>query len=463
MKPRDTKNRIEEFISPLLVNIIDLNHPLCKLADMIDWKKISEPFDNIYVKGGRPGKTSRLMIGLHYLKYIYNLSDEEVVLRWLENPYYQYFTGETVFQTVFPIHPTSMTKWRQRVEKKGLSVLLEETIRIGFVSKTITPKDIETVNADTTVQEKAIEFPVDIKLYFKFMKRLVKFSDKAGIRKELRQTYMRKGKELLMSYNGYKRANQGNRASKVLRKMKTLMGRLYRDVLNKLTEEQRIRDEFKELSFLYENLKCRSKNSKDKIYSIHAPEVECISKGKSHKKYEFGNKVGIVSTSKKNFILSCESYHGNPYDGHTLESNLKDAEDNVSLCGRIKRCFVDLGYRGHNYIGGVKVNVVPRRLSHIPWKLRQWFKRRSSIEACISHMKRDNRMGKNYLKGVKGDMINAIFAACGHNLRLIMAYLLFFVYYLIEFFAMRMFNFTECKPEVEENYLLKLNFRVFQG
>ncbi len=428
MKPKKRKRGIIEALSPELIKIIDASHKLVNLSKLIDWESIESKFSKYYSEmKGRPGKSSRLIVGLHFLKYIYNLSDEEVVSGWIENPYWQYFTGETIFQHKLPIHPTSMTKWRNRIKESDLLELLEETVKSGFKSGTIKESDVQKVNVDTTVQEKNVTYPSDIKLYYKLMEYLVKYSKNQNI--NLKQTYLRVGKKLIREYGGHIHASQYNRAAKKVKIMKTKMGRLYRDVERNLTEEQRNSKDFKELEKIYQRLLIQKKNSKNKIYSIHEPEVVCIAKGKQHKKYEFGNKSGFLATSKNNFILSCKSFVGNPYDGHTLGNILSIAEKIVGNFGtKIKEVVVDLGFRGHNYEGDAKVHIVKRKLKGLPASFKKFLKRRSAIEAAIGHMKRDTRLGKNYLKGDKGNEINTVLSACGHNMRLILAFLYFFLF-----------------------------------
>ena len=426
MRPKKQVPTTQELLEPLLVNIIDMEHPLVKLSDKIDWEYFDKEFSMLYHhKDGRPGIPMRIMVGLHYLKYTYNLSDEEVVRGWKENPYWQYFTGEKVFQTKFPINPTSMTRFRNRLKEKDLLKFLEETINTAFRSGYLNTNDVKKVAVDTTVQEKNITFPTDIKLFYTMISYLVKFSKKHEIR--LKETHEYSGKKLLMKYSGYARGKQYRRADKALKKMKIKMGKLYRSIERVLPEALKNSDEFKRLKTFYESLWNRSKNSKNKLYSLHCPEVECISKGKSHKRYEFGNKVGFVGTLHKNFILSCKSFHGNPYDGHTLEENLREAKTLLGDKGTIDTVLVDLGYRKHNYTGDAKVHVVPRSMKKFKVSFKRLLKKRSCIEAIIGHTKRDNRMDRNYLKGKDGDRANGILVARGHNLRLMLAFLLFFL------------------------------------
>ena len=382
MHPKKREYPLEEYLKPILVNIIDENHPLCKLSHLIDWEKLEKEFGKTYSDNGRPGKPIRLMIGLNYLKYTYDLSDEEVVYRWIENPYWQYFTGETVFQTSLPIEPSSMTRFRKRLNKGNLTKLLSVVIESGFKSGYLKATDVNRVNVDTTVQEKNVSYPVDIKLYFKLIEYLNRFAKKHNIK--LKQTYLRVCKKLLRRYGGHIHSKQFKRAKRLTEKVRTNMGRLYRDLSRKLTEELSSSEEFKVLSNYYESLSTRSKKSKNKLYSLRYPEVECISKGKYHKKYEFGNKVGVVMTLTKNFLLGIVSFSGNPHDSKTLLSNLKEAEYLLGELGKIKEAFVDLGYRGHNYNGDIQVNIVPRNLKNFKRSFQKLLKKRAAVEAGIS-------------------------------------------------------------------------------
>lgn len=423
------KSELELFRSQL-VNIINLNHTLCKMSEKIDWSELHERLKHLYREDfGRPAKSVRLMVGLHYLKYMKNLSDEELVELWVENPYWQYFCGEEYFQTEFPLHPTSMTKWRNRLGEDELQTLLEGTIQTAMATKTIKPSSLQKVNVDTTVQEKNIAFPTDIRLYFYLIKSLVKYCKSHRIK--MKQTYMRVSKKLLRRHSGYVHAKQMKRAKKVREKMKTNLGRLYRDIQRNIPEDLIKDPAYQSLVELVEKGLSQTRSSKNKLYSVHEPHVECISKGKARKRYEFGCKVGFASTSKEGFILSAVAFHGNPYDGHTLDKTLKTAEKNVDSIGKLSNIFVDLGYRKHDYTGTAKVHIVGRSRRNLSWWQRKWYNRRSVVEADIGHMKNDHRLDRNYLKGKRGDQINVVLAACGYNLRTIYRRIasIFFVFY----------------------------------
>lgn len=419
-----------ELFRSQLSNIINLNHSLCTLARSIDWSSLHERLKYLYREDfGRPAKSVRLMVGLHYLKYMKDLSDDQLVEMWVENPYWQYFCGEEYFQTEFPIHPTTMTKWRNRLGEEDLQTLLEGTIKSALSTKTIKPSSLKKVNVDTTVQEKNIAYPTDIRLYFSLIRRLVKYAKSNQIK--MKQTYMRVGKKMLRKHSGYCHAKQMKRAAKIRNKMKTNLGRLYRDIRRKLPQELVEDLAFQDISELVERGLSQTRKSKNKLYSVHEPHVECISKGKAHKRYEFGCKVGFANTSKEGFILSALALHGNPYDGHTLDKTLKLAEKNVEAIGSLSDVFVDLGYRKHDYKGKAKVHIVGRSRRNLSWSEKKWFNRRSVIEADIGHIKNEHRLDKNYLKGKRGDQINVVLAACGYNLRTIYRRIasIFFVLY----------------------------------
>ena len=407
-----------ELFRSQLSNIIDLRHPLCQLANSIDWSDLHENLKHLYCEDfGRPAKSVRLMVGLHYLKYLKEISDEQLVETWIENPYWQYFCGEEYFQTEFPIHSTSLTKWRNRLGEQDLQELLKGSIKSAVKANTIKKDDLKKVNVDTTVQEKNIAYPTDINLYFKLIRHLVKYAKTHQIKPK--QTYMRVGKKMIRRHSGYCHAKQMKRAGKVRQTMKTNLGRLYRDIQRKLPEDLMEDLAFQNLGELVERAMSQTRTSKNKLYSVHEPHVECISKGKAHKRYEYGCKVGFTSTSMKGLILSAPALHGNPYDGHTLQKTLGLAERNVEGIGQIEDVYVDLGYRKHDYTGEAKVHIVGRGRKNLSRSERKWYNRRSVVEADIGHMKNDHRLDRNYLKGKAGDHANAVLSACGYNLRTI--------------------------------------------
>ena len=295
-----------ELFKVELARIVDLSHEMVILADRIDWSRFAECFDGMWADNqGRPAIDTRLMVSLHYLKYSFDLSDEEVVESWLQNPYWQYLSGMRYFQHRRPIDPSSMSRWRGRVGQAGLEELLAETIRAGLQLKAVKPSQLKRVNLDTTVQEKHIRYPTDSRLYNRSRERLVKLSEELGI--PLRQNYKRVGKRLLMQQSRYAHARQFKRARRCQKKLRTILGRVIRDVERQLerrayhvstAREVLLLEELKELLGIARKIHAQQRTDTNKTYSVHAPAVECISKGKVHKRYEFGVKVGIATSSK---------------------------------------------------------------------------------------------------------------------------------------------------------------------
>jgi len=413
-----------QLFQPPLEPILNDRHPLYKLASSINWQAIGKELACCYSEDmGRPGNATRLMVGLHYLKHAYDESDESLIERWVENPYWQYFCGYEHMQHKFPIHPTSMVKWRHRVGSERMEILLKETLSTAVREKYIKPSDASKIIVDTTVQEKAVAHPTDARLYLKSIHRLAKLAKERNI--ELRQSYVRVSKKAFFNQSRYARAKQFKRALKFTNKLKTYLGRLIRDIERKINCHDEI------LAAMLERTKRIHGQKRDdsrKLYSLDAPEVECISKGKAHKRYEFGCKVSLSITHKNNWITSSSALHGNPFDGHTLSGAVERSECNTNV--DVKEAYVDLGYRGHNYTGDAKIYKQDGKLRQLTRAIRNKLKRRSAIEPTIGHVKSDNRMGRNYLKGAEGDRINAILAAAGYNMRKLIAA---FLYALIQF------------------------------
>lgn len=417
-----------------LDQILDRSHALFILANQIDWSVFDNEFGSTYVEDkGRPGKPTRLMVGLHYLKHTFSESDESVIDRFIENPYWQYFCGFEYFQHDAPIESSSMTRFRNRIGPSGVEKLFKELLNTAKRENILKKSHLNKVNIDTTVQEKAIAFPTDARLYYKMREALVRAAKQRNI--PLRQSYVRVAKAALAKQGRYSHAKQYKRARKMTKKLKTYLGCVYRDISRKETDPDK---DLEKLLRLACRLLLQEKNSKNKLYSIHAPEVECISKGKAHKRYEFGNKVGLATTSQDNWLIGIKSFHGNPYDGHTLTSNLDQIERLTEW--KVKDVYVDLGYRGHGYEGETRVNIVNyRTMKKATRSVKRWLKRRSAIEPIIGHLKSDNRMSRNYLKGIEGDEMNALLSGCGFNMRKLLA-----VFLLPHFIWTKLSDFLKC-------------------
>jgi len=423
MQPKKTTPQRELFGAHFR-EMLNQDHPLYVLAERIDWSQFDAAIKDRYAAQlGRPGVNTRLMVGLMYLKHAFNESDESVVARWVENPYWQFFCGCEYMQHELPIDPSMMSKWRKRVGAIRLEQLLEATIHTALAMRALKPQELAKVNVDTTVQEKAIAFPTDARLYQKMRIALVRHAK--GLNIPLRQSYCFVGKHLLFKQHRYAHAKQLKRAAKMTRKLKTILGRVVRDIERKARQVRgQIADEpLRELLALAHRLLAQTRGSKNKLYSVHAPEVECIAKGKAHKRYEFGCKASVATTSKSNWIVGAHALHGNPYDGHTLEKAIEQVERLTKQTpGDV---VVDKGYQGHGYEGEATVHVVrtiPKRATRA---VRRMLKRRAAVEPTIGHLKSDNRLGRNHLTGKAGDQINTLLAAAGYNLRKLLRWLVF--------------------------------------
>ena len=404
--------------------MLNPDHPLYVLAERIDWSQFDAAIKDRYAaQFGRPGVNTRLMVGLTYLKHAFNESDESVVARWVENPYWQFFYGCEYMQHELPIDPSMMSKWRKRVGAIRLEKLLEATIHTALAMRALKPQELAKVNVDTTVQEKAIAFPTDARLYHKMRMALVRRAKQLNIR--LRQSYRFKGKKALFMQSRYAHARQMKRAAKMTRRLKTILGRVVRDIERKARKTRgKIADApLRELVSLAHRLLVQQRDSKNKIYSVHAPEVECIAKGKAHKRYEIGCKASVATTSKNNWIVGAQALHGNPYDGHTLAGAIHQIARLTSKTP--SDIIVDKGYQGHGYQGEAKVHVVRTIPKQATRAVRRMLKRRAAVEPTIGHLKSDNRMCRNYLTGKAGDKINTLLAAAGYNLRKLLRWIVF--------------------------------------
>jgi IS5 family transposase len=405
-----------------------MGHALVKLARTIDWSFLEQKFGAVYEdKPGRPPLPTRLMAGLSILKHTFDLSDEVLCERWLENPYYQFFCGEEFFQHRLVFDRSSLTRWRQRMGEEKLQALLQESLSVATKTEAIKPSDLNRVIVDTTVQPKNVMFPTDARLLNRAREILVRLAKRHGIK--LRQSYERVGKFALIKHQRYAHAKQFKRANRALKKLKTYLGRVIRDISRKFGGSADLLG-----GIVLERMLARARRVLEqkrhqrgpKVYSLHAPEVECIGKGKAHRPYEFGVKVSVATTLAHakggQFVAHVKALPGSPYDGHTLATVIPDLE---ALVGNtIERLLADKGYRGHNappdyrfrvFTSGQKRRVTP--------KIKRELRRRSAVEPVIGHLKSEHRMGRNYLWHRQGDAINAVLAAAGYNFRRLIRWL----------------------------------------
>ena len=334
MKPRPSKEtKIDDLFRSRLTQIINTQHELVRLADKIDWAHIDQQVQPFFAVEGRPAIPSRFIIGLHILKSMYQLSDEAVCERWVENPYYQYFCGEEFFQHTFPIQRSSMTHWRKRVGESFFEQLLQESLRIAFVSKALKTDQLKRIVVDTTVQPKAVTFPTDVGLMRKAITSLVDLAKRNNI--DLRQTYERVVKRAAIKSGRYRHAKQMKRAKREEKFIRTRLGRVIRDISRKIQGNDALKDIFAGDLLKAFTAQHQQRHSKEKIYSWHAPETECIGKGKAHKPYEFGCKVSVTTNVNSapggHFVLHIGALHLNPFDGHTLAPILKSFTEQTGV------------------------------------------------------------------------------------------------------------------------------------
>jgi IS5 family transposase len=344
------------------------------------------------------------------LQHLYNVSDEEVVRVWVENPYWQAFCGYDFLQWEFPAHPTSLTRWRQRLGPEGLEKVLKVSIGVAVKTKTVTASELEKAIVDTTVLPKAITYPNDAKMIQRIIERIVRASGRASI--PLKRTFIRVSKRALRDYQRLMHGKRIKQAQKPLRKLRRYLSKILKDLDPHI--ENCPRELFKEVA-VGARLLTQSKEDKNKIYSCHEPEVSCIAKGKAHKPYEFGAKACLVVTEKKGLALNLSTHIGNPYDGHLLKGALNKAEELTGV--EIGRVLVDLGFRGH---GITDKQVLISRTRGLQPALKKALKRRQAIEPWIGHMKSDGKLGRCYLKGSIGDRIHGVLVAIAHNFRMIL-------------------------------------------
>jgi len=400
----------KNIFRPLLKEFINPTHPLVILANRISWKEFEKEFKDLYSHLGQPAKPIRFMVSLLILKQLYNLSDEALIPEWVRDPYFQYFSGESEFQWEYPCDPSDLVHFRKRIGVKGADKILEVSVRMQD------KKDLcsKAVLVDTTVQEKNITYPTDTKQYRKIITKCVKIAQKEGV--TLRQSYKRtvKNQMLLQRFAHHpKRRKEANKARRIL---KTIAGRLVRELNRKLTNKQL--DLYREQLELFQRVIDQKVKDKNKVYSIHEPEVSCIAKGKAHKKYEYGSKTVISSLPRSNIVVGVVSFPGNPHDSQTLERALGQSE---KIVGReFETAIVDRGFRGKKRVGNTVVVIPGPANGNSPYQKRKKRKQcqsRAAIEPVIGHIKHDHRMLRNYLKGFNGDQINAILAGAAFNFK----------------------------------------------
>ena len=399
-----------EMFKTVLVSFINQEHELCLLAKKIDWASLEKEFAPLYGTVGRPSIPIRTIVGLILLKQMYNLGDDTVVERYLENPYWQHFCGEIYFQYRLPFDPSDFVHFRHRIGKDGMEKIFKQSI--DLFGEDMIRKEVKEIRVDTTVQEKNITYPTDRKLYEKTIEYCKRIADKKGIK--LKRTYTREIKKLKYQLRFARKPKNYKKLMKTQNKLHRIAIKIYSDLVTQMNPIPR--KDFEEFNTMYRVL-TQTREDKNKIYSIHEPEVLCIAKGKEHKPYEFGNKNSFAYTHKTGIIVGALAIEGNVFDGHTLKPQLEQVKELTN--GKTKKAIVDRGYKGQDRIGYTEV-VLPNTRKKESYYLKKQrearCRSRTGIEGLISHLKQDHRMLRNYLKGTAGDQINTLLAASAYNM-----------------------------------------------
>jgi IS5 family transposase len=423
MRPKQQyKARHDDLFRARLDQIINMKHSLVALADRIDWAWLDDQLADCFSDQGRPAEPVRFMIGMFLLKHTYGLSDEQVWDRWVHDPYFQYFTGEEFFQHELPHERSGMSHWRKRIGDK-LDILLAESLRIAHDAGALKKRYLARVTVDTTVQPKNVAFLTDARLLETAIRQLGKLAKAHDV--PLRQSYARLARRAAMMAGRYAHAKQFKRMNRQIKFLRTRLGRIIRDIRRKIEDDEELQEVFAVPLSRASQIRGQKQRQRGwKLYSWHAPETECIGKGKARAPYEFGVKVSLTTTNKRckggQFILHAKALPGNPYDGHTLKEVIEETE---ALTGReIERIYVDKGYVGHDTPRPYRVYRSGQKRG-VHGQIRRELRRRSAIEPVIGHCKTDGHLGRNFLKGRDGDHINAVMSAVGYNLRLILKWL----------------------------------------
>jgi len=400
-----------EMFKTVLTSFIHPEHELCLLAKKIDWKSLEEEFAHLYGKVGRPSIPIRTIVGLLLLKQMYNLGDETVVERYLENPYWQHFCGEVYFQYNLPFDPSDFVHFRHRIGPEGMEKIFKQSI--DLFDKDMIRREVKEVRVDTTVQEKNITFPTNRKLIEKVIEHSKRIARKEGI--ILKRTFGREIKKLKHQLRFARKPKNMKKHRKAQRRLHRIAFKIYHDLVRQLNPIPI--SYMKEFDVLYRVL-TQKRDDTNKVYSVHEPEVLCISKGKEHKPYEFGNKSSFAYTRESGIIVGAMAVEGNAYDGHTLKPQLEQVKELTG--GKIKKAIVDRGYKVKGGIQGIDI-VMPKMLKresyYLKKKREERCRSRAGIEGLISHLKHDHRMLRNYLSGTAGDQMNTLLAATAYNMK----------------------------------------------
>ena len=400
---------------PELQQILNPKHELVKLSSVIKWHDLETSLSKKYNNDmGRPAKPIRLMCSLLILKYLYDLSDEGLIEQWVQNPYYQYFGGFSEFQWKQPCASSELVHFRYRIGREGEELILRESIRIHDDLGRKPGKE-KRVFSDTTVQEKDITFPTDTKLYKKIVEHCRTIAKENGLK--VRQSYRRTVPKLMQAQRFRNHPKNKSKAIKAERKLKTIAGRMLREVDRQLVGIERlVHQDFMDIGY---QVLAQKKTDRNKILSLHEPHVYCISKGKDWRKYEYGSKVNVLWGWKSGLVMGVHNCEKNIHDSKTIEPTLEQFE---RVNGYLpEECITDKGFRGKTEVKGVKVSIPTpgskKATKYQKRKAREKFRKRAGIEPIISHLKSDFRLRRNYLSGIDGDHHNLVMSAVAFNIK----------------------------------------------
>lgn len=418
MKPSEISKQLSLHSVPLNT-FLDPLHELVLLAMLLNWKALESRFGAQFKTGrGRPPVATRVMIALHLLKYLYDESDESLIARFVENPYWQHFCGFHEFQREAPCDSSSLTRWRRRMGG-DIEAILRESLSAAKAAGMAKAEDFQKTILDTTVQEKAVTPPSDGKLLYKILRRLVKEARARGI--EIRRPWVFKAKECMVEHARLRHGKKHKAAKKRLRRLRTYLRRVERQVVSDFA---RLDGTLVNLLRMAHTIRQQSRGliaTKDRIFSVHAPEVECIGKGKQHKPWEFGVKVSLAVTATPHpLVMAAQAMPGAPYDGATMQPALEKCEEMTGEKAWLVTA--DRGYRGAAYrLKDVALYISGTR--KLGGKLKRFMRRRSAIEPVIGHAKESHKMRRNRLLGEIGDQINAVLSGAAWNLAQLMRWL----------------------------------------
>ena len=402
-----------------LMDMLDSKDPLVVLADTIKWSKFEDEFAQYYSKEGRPAKPIRLMVGLLLLKQLENLSDENVVIAWKRNPYFQYFCGFSDFQTALPCHSTDLVYFRNRIGKKGFEFIFKHSIEIHSNENL----NESQVIADTTIQESNLTYPTDGKLAIKIINHLHKIVKVENIK--LRRSYIKEIKQHRINLRFFRHPKKIIKAKASMKRLRTIAKTILRDIDRKFGDNLELHNKYATKFYLYIRVLLQEKNTKNKIYSLHEIDAYAVNKGKDHKGYEYGTKASVVTTKNSGIIVGVSAHRENEHDSKTLKLALENTISNLRS-KTINEVICDRGYRGSKQIIINNETVIDisipsnQQKKDTPEQInikKEKFRRRAAIEPIIGHLKSDHRMQRNYLKGFIGDQINLLLAATAFNLK----------------------------------------------